>query len=314
VVSFVCVSDQTELLPEVVTYSRSLVPGTRVLAVLFSSLEDERAAELTEYGIDTLFIAGVSSQKLSSASAASLIAQVLPGDTEAVVFASTKFSKEVAARLGGKLDAPFLTECRSVELTTGGAVVSRMVLSGNGIAKEEILKKPFIVTLVRGLSEPLKLEKRGTIKRLEPSEESGMATLEIRQKGGSEVKLEEAQRIVAVGRGIQKKEDLAMVERLAKLLDASIGCTRPIAADLGWLSDDQWIGLSGHKVKPKLYVALGISGQVQHIAGMRDSKVVVAVNKDQNAPIFANSDYCIVGDLYKFVPEFIKALEGRGAK
>lgn len=310
----VCVSDQAEWLPEIVSYARSLTPESRVLAVLLSQLGDEQAAGLTEFGIDTLYVTGANARSLSSASAASLIAHVLPPDTDIVLFASTKFSKEVAARLGGRLDLPVLTECRSVELTSKGALVSRMILSGNGIAKEEVLRKPSVLTLVRGLSEPAKLGKRGTVERLEPAPYPAVTTVDVRQKGGSAVKLEDAQRIVAVGRGIQKKEDLAMVERLAGALDAAIGCTRPIAADLGWLSDDQWIGLSGHKVKPRLYVALGISGQVQHIAGMRDSKIVVAVNKDQNAPIFANSDYCIVGDLYKFVPELIKALEGLKVK
>jgi len=90
------------------------------------------------------------------------------------------------------------------------------------------------------------------------------------------------------------------------VLKATIGCSRPIAADLKWLSEDHWIGLSGHKVKPRLYIALGISGQIQHIAGMRDSDIVVAVNKDADAPIFKMADYGIVGDIYEAVPLLTK--------
>jgi electron transfer flavoprotein alpha subunit len=89
----------------------------------------------------------------------------------------------------------------------------------------------------------------------------------------------------------------------------TVGCSRPIAADLKWLSEDHWIGLSGHKVKPKLYVACGISGQIQHIAGMRDSGVVVAINKDPEALIFKSADYGIVGDLYEVLPRLTTAIK-----
>lgn len=109
-----------------------------------------------------------------------------------------------------------------------------------------------------------------------------------------------------MGRGFKKKEDLQLVFELAEVLGAQVGCSRPIAADLRWLPEEHWVGLSGKKVKPKLYLALGISGQVQHLAGITDAAVVAAVNKDPNAPIFNSADYVIVEDVYDFVAALIR--------
>ena len=134
----------------------------------------------------------------------------------------------------------------------------------------------------------------------------------IQEKPAESVNVEAAEIIVSCGRGLKKKEDIKQVEELAKVLkSATIGCSRPIAADLKWLSEDHWIGLSGHKVKPKLYIALGISGQIQHIAGMRDSDIVIAINKDSDAPIFKMADYGIVGDIYEVVPLLTNAIKER---
>ena len=112
-----------------------------------------------------------------------------------------------------------------------------------------------------------------------------------------------------VGIGPVAVEDIKIIQELADVLGATVGCSRPIASDLGWLSKDHWVGLSGHKVKPKVYIAAGISGQIQHIAGMRDSGIIVAINKDEEAPIFNAADYGVVGDLYKLVPALTEAIK-----
>ena len=98
-----------------------------------------------------------------------------------------------------------------------------------------------------------------------------------------------------------------MLEELSKVLNAQVGCSIPVAADRGWFTD--WVGLSGHKVKPELYVACGIAGVIQHIAGIRDSRIIVAINSNPDAPIFAVADYGIVGDLYEVVPALTEALK-----
>ncbi len=134
------------------------------------------------------------------------------------------------------------------------------------------------------------------------------------EKAREAVNIEEAEIVVGVGRGFKKKEDLKLAEELAELLGGVVGCTRPIAADYGWLSEDRWIGISGKKIKPKLYLAIGISGAPQHMSAVMDSKVIVAINKDKAAPIFQYADYGVVADLYKFVPILIKKIRERLGK
>jgi electron transfer flavoprotein alpha subunit len=122
------------------------------------------------------------------------------------------------------------------------------------------------------------------------------------------VDLSQAERIVAVGRGIGKQEHLPIAERLAALLDAELGASRPIC-DAGWLPLDRQVGSSGQTVAPKLYVALGISGAIQHAVGIKGAKVIVAINKDADAPIFEIADYGIVGDLFEIVPALASELQ-----
>jgi electron transfer flavoprotein alpha subunit len=133
--------------------------------------------------------------------------------------------------------------------------------------------------------------------------------IEKKGKAGDVVSLEDAQTLVCIGRGLNKKEDLPLVETLAKLLHAEIGCTRPLSHEWQWLSEQREVGLSGKKCKPRLCVELGISGQIQHTVGIRDSKVIVAINKDKTAPIFEMADYGIVGDIYEVVPKLSEKLK-----
>ncbi len=136
------------------------------------------------------------------------------------------------------------------------------------------------------------------------------ATLRERKtRPAAKVNLAGAKRVVCAGRGLAKKDDLALVNELAQCLAAEVACTRPLAEGLDWLPRERYIGISGATVKPDLYLGVGVSGQVQHLIGMSDSRLVVAINKDQNAPIFQQADYGIAGDLYAVVPALIKALK-----
>jgi electron transfer flavoprotein alpha subunit len=310
--NILCYSESAAITAEMATLGHKLSEGGEVVCATTEDIGDVEARKLLAYGATKVYLLElVKPQERQPDSVAQTLQKLVPAQLSLVLIGATKFGKEVAARLGAKMDAPVATECRRVEFTDSGVAVERMVFSGNGVATEELLRLPSVVSVQPATIQPAEVAQTGgRVERVKLSEASSTVTLEVKKKEGSgSVKLEEAERIVAAGRGIQKKEDLAMIEELAKVLGAAVGGSRPLAADLGWLSDDQWIGLSGHKVKPKLYVAVGISGQVQHIAGMRDSKTVVAINKDPNAPISLNSDYYVVGDLYKIVPELVKALK-----
>ena len=124
--------------------------------------------------------------------------------------------------------------------------------------------------------------------------------------------MEQAKAVVDVGRGVKQIESLEMARLLATLLDAQLGCSRPVSSDRDWLPD--WLGLSGAKVKPELCLTLGISGAVQHVVGIRNSRVIAAVNNDENAAIFTQADFGVVADLDEFVPVLIERLRQRGAR
>ena len=117
-----------------------------------------------------------------------------------------------------------------------------------------------------------------------------------------------ARRVVSVGRGVAAQEDLALVDELAAALEAEVGCTRPVAEGSGWMARERYIGVSGALLKPDLFVAVGLSGQIQHMVGANSAKTIVAVNKDKNAPVFKQCDYGIVADLYEVLPKLSAAL------
>ncbi|MFN2176955.1 MAG: electron transfer flavoprotein subunit alpha/FixB family protein, partial [Anaerolineales bacterium] len=131
-------------------------------------------------------------------------------------------------------------------------------------------------------------------------------------KQAGESSLEAAKFVVVFGQGVQHRDDLEMMHTVAELLEGQLACSRPIASDRDWFPD--WLGLSGAKVKPELCLTIGVSGAIQHIIGIRDSRLIAAINNDENAPIFSQADYGIVADLYEFLPAFIERLKSREIK
>ena len=228
-----------------------------------------------------------------------------------VVGPATKNGNEIAARLAARKDLPMFTEVTGVSVEGDQVAVTRQVMGGRSTAHIKA-SKPLAITI------PLRKwsyegEVGAPIEEIElPSPK--IKLVEVKEKVREAVNIEEAEIVVGVGRGFKKKEDLKLAEELANLLGGVVGCTRPIAADYGWLSEDRWIGISGKKIRPKLYIAIGISGAPQHMAAAMDSKIIVAINKDKNAPIFQYADYGIVADLYQFVPILIQKLKEKLGK
>ncbi|OGS40419.1 MAG: electron transfer flavoprotein subunit alpha, partial [Euryarchaeota archaeon RBG_13_31_8] len=226
---------------------------------------------------------------------------------------SNKNGKELASRLAGILNAGCIIDCINLHVKNKKLMVERIVYSGNAIAQEQFNSKPEIVTIPPKVFNPLPADphhKGDIIKKKFDAEKSSSKIIKIQEMNAGDVNVEEAEIIVSCGRGFKNKDDIKLVSELADALKGkTVGCSRPIAADLKWLSEDHWIGLSGHKVKPKLYIAAGISGQIQHIAGMRDSGIIVAINKDPEALIFKSADYGIVGDLYEVLPKLTYAVK-----
>ncbi len=222
--------------------------------------------------------------------------------------------RDALSRVAAALEAPMATDATKAEVGDGRVVVERGFLSERAVARIEMSLPALVLFLTRfrrPSGEPSLGQ--GELLRLEPPEPRERR-LEVREKPRGGVNLEEAEIIVGVGRGFKSKEDLKLAFELAELLGGQVGCTRPIAADLKWLSEDHWIGISGKRVSPKLYIAIGISGSPQHMSGVQGAKVIVAINKDKAAPIFKQADYGVVADLYQFVPILIRKLKERMGK
>ena len=230
---------------------------------------------------------------------------------EMILIGGTRLGKEVAPGIAQRLGAGCVTDCIDISMENGNMVFKRLLLGGRFLAALKLLRKPKIATVPPGRFQK-KAGKTGKAEKIiipvTPAE-SKIQVLEIKKKAPQVLNIEEADIIVSVGRGIKKKEDIVLIKSLADALGGALGCSRSIAADLKWLPEEHWIGLSGHRVKPRLYIAIGISGQVQHIAGIRDARTIIAINNDPNAPIFKACDYGIVGDLYNIVPGLIEIIK-----
>lgn len=236
-------------------------------------------------------------------------------DPDLVMISTGKRYRDVAARLATRLRAGCISECTSIERARDGrAVAERVVYGGNAVASVVSRTRPVVVTVAGtglvpsargGLPEIVPIDGRLPVPRVQ---RLSVKPVEVAAD------LASAQRIVAVGRGFAKVEDLKIAEELAAALQAELGCSRPLAEDLGWLPLSRQVGLTGVQVSPRLYVAVGISGQIQHLVGIRDAEIIVAINRDPEAPIFRVADYGIIGDLYAVVQALIDALRSRVAK
>ena len=233
---------------------------------------------------------------------------------DVILIGATRSGLELAARLAERLKTGCCTECSKLDIDSEKkcVVVDRLILGGNITETLIIRSKPQIFTLPKGVFQPLSKDpnRTGETVQVQPKmAESPVRVLDRKPKQFAGVRIAEAEAIVSFGRGLKKKEDIPIVEELAKTINGVVGCSRPIAEDLKWLPIDQYVGLSGQKVAPKLYVACGISGQIQHITGIQNARVVVCVNTDAKAPIFEYADYGIVGDIYKIVPALTEAFK-----
>lgn len=240
---------------------------------------------------------------------------ILQHKPEMVIIGGSRKGKELAPRIATRLKVGCIPGATAVELDEDKRqlVATRVLYGGNLFSVESCVLKPQIVSVLPRSYEPLPPDggRRGEVVEVKVQVNPSPTTLlEVKPKEKGTVKLEDADIIVSLGRGVKKPEDIAMIKALAEALGGQLGCSRPIAADYRWLPEEHWVGLSGRTVKPKVYVACGISGQIQHLAGMRDSKKILVINKDREAPFFKACDYGIVGDIYEVVPKLTVAVKG----
>jgi electron transfer flavoprotein alpha subunit len=308
-------SEKNDLAFELVSKGREFAGAMKMglSAALLGEKAGAEAKEFFTYGADRVYVgenpalAGFNAE--SYAEALYQIAQ--KNDARILLIPSTKRGKELAPRVAQKLGAGCVTDATAVELKDGNLLISRYALGGNTVAGEVIKTAQKVVTVMPKTFElGPKEDKKGEVVKADLNLKAPRVRIVERQeKIGEKVNLEAAEIVVCIGRGLEKKEDLGIVEQLAKALGAEIGCTKSLCTDYQWLSEDRLVGLSGKKTSPRLVISVGISGQIQYTVGIRGARTAVAINKDKQAPIFAMSDYGIVGNLYDVVPLLAEKLK-----
>jgi electron transfer flavoprotein alpha subunit len=241
---------------------------------------------------------------------ADLVRRVSPA---AVLVASTQEGKEIAGRLAVKLDNGLLVD--AVDVSADG-VATQVVFAGSTIVKSRVSRGVPLVAVRPNSVDPSPADGGGTpaveeiAVELTDADKLARVVDRVAEKKGSRPELTEASIVVSGGRGVGSAENFKLVEELADLLGAAVGASRA-ATDSGFYPHQFQVGQTGKTVSPQLYIALGISGAIQHRAGMQTSKTIVAVNKDAEAPIFELADYGVVGDLFKVVPQAIEEIRKR---
>ncbi len=215
-----------------------------------------------------------------------------------------------APDLAARLDAPVVTDAVDLAWEDGALTAERSVYGGKLYARVRLAPASTTVATVRpgGTDAPLPAG-TAAVDRVEVEVPDGLGKrfVEWIQEAAGGVDVAQADVLVSVGRGIGDAENVAVAEALAEALGATVSCSRPVV-DLGWLPKERQVGISGKTVKPKVYLALGISGAFQHVTAMKDAECIIAVNKDPKAPIFRTAHYGIVGDLFKVVPALTRAV------
>jgi electron transfer flavoprotein alpha subunit len=235
-----------------------------------------------------------------------------------VVLPHTYRTRDFAPRLAARLDRPLITDCTGVKAGETGPLFTRPMFQGKLVADVRAEGPPPHIVTVQAGAFRADAARRGPAPVSVRSESAVVDPAAIRQRpeppfreSKADADLTQADRIVAVGRGIKGAEHLDLARALAAALGAELAASRPVC-DAGWLPMSCQVGSSGQLVAPKLYVALGISGAIQHTVGMRGARTIVAINKDPDAPIFEIADYGVVGDLFEIVPEIVKAVDASG--
>jgi electron transfer flavoprotein alpha subunit len=283
--------------------------GTTAEAIVLGTVNDDLAS-LGNYGITKVHtVADVTLNKFDAQVFTKIIAQAVEATAaDVIVFTNNSSAKAIAPRLSVRLKAGLVAGAIALPDTSNGFVVKKTVFSGKAFAnigvttaKKIIALNPnsYNVTMVSGLAELVPFAATIDTAKVEVVSENKIT---------GEVPLSEADIVVSGGRGLKGPENWGLVTELATLLGAATACSRPVA-DINWRPHHEHVGQTGLAIAPNLYIAIGISGAIQHLAGVNRSKVIVVINKDPEAPFFKAADYGIVGDAFEVMPKIIDAVK-----
>jgi len=304
------------LAPESLEAGRQVAQGlhAELVAVIMGGAVSDAVRDVRHYGVERVYI--VEHPLLETYHGEyfcqALSAACLTATPSVILMANTLTGLDLAPRLAWNLDAGLVTDCVAIEASDGEITFTKPIYSGNVMAVYAPVTMPMLITLRPRAFTPLSLSDapQGEIVPVAVNlDQASVKTTVVERilEHGDGIRLETAERIVAGGRGIGKAEGFSLLKTMAETLGAAIGASRP-PCDLGWVSAKAQVGQTGEIVAPGLYIAVGISGSTQHLAGMAGSKTIVAINKDPQANIFKVADYGVVGNYEDVIPVFTETL------
>lgn len=298
---------------EIASAARKLADelGVEVCAVLLGSGVEGLAPELGKYGVDKVYVAddAAFAQYTTDAYAAAVAKVVKENDGAVLLLGASVQGKDLSSRLVGALATGMASDCVELGITDGKLLAKRPMYAGKCFGEIVTDATPQMASLRPNVFAVVENAKAGEVIKFDAGLDAGALktkVLEVQKDASGKVDLTEADKIVSGGRGMKGPENYTILEELAGVIGATVGASRA-SVDAGWRPQSDQVGQTGKVVSPNLYVACGISGAIQHLAGMSSSKYIVAINKDPEAPIFAKADYGIVDDLFKVVPEITNA-------
>jgi electron transfer flavoprotein alpha subunit len=300
---------------EAVTYARAVADqnNTNLIALSIGAVANDELAQLAKYGADKILNVSADNLKTFVNQAyASVIAEAAKKQGADIIILSNTFSGSgLASRLGVKLQAGVVEGAVALPDQSGGKfVVKKAVFSGKAFAMVELTSANKVISLtpnsfhINENSKPVQIEDFS----IDTNPADFKAMLQEIVRSTDKVPLSDAEIIVSAGRGLKGPENWKMIEELAEALGAAVACSKPVS-DAGWRPHSEHVGQTGISVSPNLYIAIGISGAIQHLAGVSASKNIVVINNDADAPFFKVADYGIVGDAFEIVPQLIAAVK-----
>jgi electron transfer flavoprotein alpha subunit len=300
---------------EAVSYARAIADqnNTNLVAISIGDVSADELASLGKYGAEkVLNVAGDKLKNFINQAYASIIAEAAKKlGADIVVLSNTFSGRGLAPRLGVKLEAGVADGVVALPEQNGGKfTVKKTAFSGKAFAIVELTSANMVIALVPNSYKVVETGAKASVEdfSVETKESDFKALIKEIVRSTDKVSLPDAEIVVSAGRGLKGPENWGMIEELAELLGAATACSKP-ASDAGWRPHSEHVGQTGIAVSPNLYIAVGISGAIQHLAGISSSKVIVVINKDPEAPFFKVADYGIVGDAFEILPKLITAVK-----
>ena len=295
---------------EAVCYARGM--GGTVVAIALGSVNPSELESAGKYGATkVLHAVDVKLDHPVIQVFASVLIQAMQQEgADNLILANSSLGTPVAAKVAVKLGASFASNVVELPNTSSGFIVKRSIYTGKAFSFVELTAPKKVIAIKKNAAELKEMGGTATVATFAPTLNDADFNTKIlsTEKASAEISLPEANIVVSGGRGLKGPENWGILEALAKTLHAATGCSKPVS-DMGWRPHHEHVGQTGVKVAPQLYIAIGISGAIQHLAGVNSSKCIVVINKDADAPFFKAADYGIVGDAFDVVPKLTAALQ-----